>query len=321
MSGPFAGPGAWLRCQLHAHTTNSDGDATPRGLADHYARAGFDVLAITDHWHATSCEHPRVMVIPSSELSAHIPEAELEEAEVLAIGAGSLPDRREHFPSVEECAAWVRAAGGVPFLAHPYWSGLSARHLLDAPSLAGIELFNGGSELFNGNGLSAELWDAAAHAGRFCPGLACDDCHYPGHDSLMAWTMVRAAERSREAVLAALAAGDCYGSTGAVLHDVRIEDGAVVVECSPAAAVTLRSGPWDGGRVNADPRRMCWRGEIVRRDGSGSIVEARLRLPERWPWARIEVAAPGGERAWAGPAPVPLDPAADDEGGWPPATP
>src|SRR5947208_16916282 len=112
----------------------------------------------------------------------------------MAFGAVSLPDRREHFPSIEECSAWVRAAGGVPFLAHPYWSGLSAQHLLTAPSLAGIELFNGGSELFNGNGLSAELWDAAAHAGRLCPGIACDDCHYPGHDSLMAWTMVRAAD-------------------------------------------------------------------------------------------------------------------------------
>ena len=47
MTGPFTGTGGWLRCQLHSHTTNSDGDATPQGLVDHYARAGFDVLAIT----------------------------------------------------------------------------------------------------------------------------------------------------------------------------------------------------------------------------------------------------------------------------------
>ena len=108
MTGPFRGPGGWLRCQLHSHTTNSDGDATPQGLVDHYARAGFDVLAITDHWHATSHEHNRVTVIASSELSARVPEQELEEAEVLAIGVGVLPERREHFATVEECAAWVR---------------------------------------------------------------------------------------------------------------------------------------------------------------------------------------------------------------------
>ena len=80
----------------------------------------------------------------------------------------------------------------MPFLAHPYWSGLSAHHVLDAPSLAGIELYNGGSELANGNGLSDELWDLVSHAGRACTGVATDDCHYPGHDSLLAWTMVRA---------------------------------------------------------------------------------------------------------------------------------
>jgi hypothetical protein len=36
------------------------------------------VLAITDHWQATSHEHNRVTVIASSELSACLPEQELE---------------------------------------------------------------------------------------------------------------------------------------------------------------------------------------------------------------------------------------------------
>ena len=49
MIAPFNRDGEWLRCQLHSHTTNSDGEATPDGLVEHYARAGFDVLAITDH--------------------------------------------------------------------------------------------------------------------------------------------------------------------------------------------------------------------------------------------------------------------------------
>ncbi len=47
---PFDEPGEWLRCALHAHTTNSDGDLPPERLVRHYDRAGYDVLAITDHW-------------------------------------------------------------------------------------------------------------------------------------------------------------------------------------------------------------------------------------------------------------------------------
>ena len=38
-----------LLCELHAHTTWSDGDLTVRELCDLYGRHGFDVLAVTDH--------------------------------------------------------------------------------------------------------------------------------------------------------------------------------------------------------------------------------------------------------------------------------
>ena len=34
-----------LLCELHSHTTWSDGELTPRELCDLYGRAGFDVLA------------------------------------------------------------------------------------------------------------------------------------------------------------------------------------------------------------------------------------------------------------------------------------
>lgn len=38
-----------LLCELHAHTTWSDGALSLRELVDLYGRAGFDVLAVTDH--------------------------------------------------------------------------------------------------------------------------------------------------------------------------------------------------------------------------------------------------------------------------------
>jgi predicted metal-dependent phosphoesterase TrpH len=38
-----------LLCELHAHTTFSDGALSPSELVDLYGSAGFDVLAITDH--------------------------------------------------------------------------------------------------------------------------------------------------------------------------------------------------------------------------------------------------------------------------------
>jgi 3',5'-nucleoside bisphosphate phosphatase len=38
-----------LLCELHAHTTWSDGDLSVRELVNLYGSAGFDVLAVTDH--------------------------------------------------------------------------------------------------------------------------------------------------------------------------------------------------------------------------------------------------------------------------------
>ncbi len=38
-----------LLCELHAHTTWSDGELTLPELVDLYGRSGFDVLCVTDH--------------------------------------------------------------------------------------------------------------------------------------------------------------------------------------------------------------------------------------------------------------------------------
>ena len=54
MIDPWTSDGIWLRCALHAHTTRSDGELAPPGISPATTqRAGYDVLAITDHWRIT----------------------------------------------------------------------------------------------------------------------------------------------------------------------------------------------------------------------------------------------------------------------------
>ena len=89
---PFVGEGSWLRCALHTHTTNSDGQMPPEQLVAHYAWADFDVLAITDHWVRTDPPSTDgLVVIPSVELNASVDGAAAD-AHVLTLGvtAGSL---------------------------------------------------------------------------------------------------------------------------------------------------------------------------------------------------------------------------------------
>ena len=295
----FPTNGDWLRCQFHAHTTNSDGEPTPTGLAEHYARAGYDVLAITDHHHVTVEEHRTLVMVPASELTARI-DAD-READILALGVADVPEPNGEFPSIAAAAEWIVARGGLAYLAHPYWSGLTPDDYLGATHLSGIEVFNAASELHQGNGLSAVHWDDILTRGGTCLALATDDSHYAGQDSRLGWTMVRAGERSSAGIVAALRDGAFYSTSGPTIASIVPIDGGVEVRCSPARAVTLRSGPWDGSRANADARTMSWRARVVERDAAGAIVAAWLDAPEYADWGRVEVLAADGSCAWSNP--------------------
>ncbi|MHB8469723.1 MAG: PHP domain-containing protein [Gaiellaceae bacterium] len=300
---PFGGgAGVWLRCALHAHTTNSDGELAPDLLVRHYDWAGYDVLAITDHWVRTEERSTkRLLVIPSAELNAQAGGPEYD-AHVLALGVGADPVLPENeFGPLEEVVAWIAANGGVPYIAHTYWSGLRTDRWEACEGLVGCEVWNAGCELELGRGDSSLHWDEALERGRLLYGLATDDSHHPGFDSGFAWTMVRAAEKTQEAVLDALRTGSFYGSTGPSISALTLDDGHVVVECSPADSVTLFSGGRRGARVNAGRLGYPNKGEILERDGAGRITAVRLERPWDAPYGRIEVADSAGLRAWTNP--------------------
>jgi hypothetical protein len=289
-----------LRCQFHAHTTNSDGDASPAELCAHYAALGFDVLAITDHWHVTEVEHDGLVLLPASELTCAAPTPS-GEAEALALGVGELPEVHAAFPDLESLGGWIVEHGGFPVVCHPYWSGLPAGSIVGSPSIAGVEVWNGGGEVLQGNGLSSVHWDDVCQAGRLLTGVATDDCHTPGADSGFGWTWVDAEERSPAAVLDALRAGRCHGSAGPELLAVTVDGTGVTVRCSPVRSIRLRSGPWDGCAVNASEREGDYRGEPLEHATDGLLTAARLQRPEEWEWARIELEDGAGRRAWGQP--------------------
>jgi hypothetical protein len=299
---PFDGDGIWLRCALHAHTTNSDGDLPPDKLVRHYEWAGYDVLAVTDHWVRTAERSTRkTLVIPSVELNAWCGGPE-HDAHVLALGVGAdpvIPD--DAFAPLQEVVGWILEHGGVPYLAHTRWSGLRTDQWETCAGLVGIEVWNAGCELEIGRGDSSLHWDEALERGRPFFALATDDSHHPGYDSGFAWTMVRAAERSQEAVLEALRTGSFYGSTGPSIASVVVDDASVTVECSPAASVTLVSSRARGSRANAHRLGYPKDSEILDRDSGGLITAVRLERPYSVPYGRIEVADPRGGRAWTNP--------------------
>jgi hypothetical protein len=299
---PFEGDGVWLRCALHTHTTNSDGELSPELLVRHYEWAGYDVVAITDHWVRTQEASTRkTLVIPSIELNAHCGTRE-DDAHVLAFGVDADPEVPENeFAPLADVVGWIEAHGGVPYLAHTYWSGLRCDQWEACDGIVGLEVWNTGCEVETGRGDASIHWDEALERGRRLFALATDDSHHPGYDSGVASTWVRAPEKTREAVLDALRSGSFYGSTGPRIDAVEVDEGQVTVRCSPAASITLYAGRSRGARANAGRLGYPNHAAVLETDLDGLITAASLERPWRQPYGRIEVADAAGRRAWTNP--------------------
>ncbi|MBA2298508.1 MAG: hypothetical protein H0W14_10790 [Actinobacteria bacterium] len=133
-----AGP---LLCELHAHTTWSDGLLSLRQLVDLYGAGGFDVLAITDHvvrvedpWFAAATGEAQqrarelysLLVVPGLELTYNDADP-TRAAHAVAIGLRSFVPVDT---GIEPALAAARAAGAALVAAHPYpleLAGLSTR--------------------------------------------------------------------------------------------------------------------------------------------------------------------------------------------------
>ena len=307
----FGQEGVWLRCNLHAHSTNSDGLLDVRQLARLYDRAGYDLLAISDHDLLSELpNHDGSMLLMSaSEISLRAPVTG-GPLHVLALGVERMPDVERSTPFAEAVSAIVEA-GGLAVVAHPWWSGLRPDELEPYENVTAVEVFNTSCEVEQGRGHAAMFWDSLLANGTQVGGIAADDHHWPGFDTFQGWTMVRAAERSVEAVLAALKSGSYYASMGPAIIDISLQEDDVIVTTSPAVAISLVAQPPFGGRVSSGSHGMNERGMSAsqvggRRTGAidgEPITSARfpIRTDVDIRYLRVQVKDSRGRYAWSNP--------------------
>jgi hypothetical protein len=307
LTDPFRAAGVWLKTQLHCHSTNSDGKGAPADLFARYEAAGYDAVAITDHWYLTEVPSTdRTLAIPGAELNAALP-GRPRGMHVTSIGVAELPDDPAvraafAFPDPGSASRWIHDRGGLAFIAHPVWSGLDHRTVLDANGFAGIEAYNAVCEGLNGRGNAGTIWDQVLEAGAAPIGIATDDAHHHELDVDLAWTWVRAEERSAAAILAALRSGSCYGSSGPRIYEATVEEGGVLVRCTPARGVILRTRWEEGATVWGEPRPRGFSGEALEVDSDGMITAAMLRPEEPdLPFLRVIVRDADGLEAWTNP--------------------
>lgn len=265
LSNPYAGcgtgRGAWIRGNLHGHSSEHSGcSSVPLDAGiQRYRAAGAGFMAVTDHDHVSDLSAARARCPGMVFLEGF--EHSLAE-NVLFIGEKVPPLHR-----LSMADALAAADGLLTVVCHPrprqrddYWT--VEKILALSPRPTGIEVYNGHyngthSLLNRKNPLYTDTWDGLLSRGARMWGYANDDFHDPP-DFGRAWNMAWVDAPTPSSVLAALAAGRCYGTTGLLLESVAVEDALVAVRLAGDAEGRF-VGP--RGRVLAQSagREFVWR--------------------------------------------------------------
>ncbi len=273
--------GSWLRGNLHAHTTASDGSLMPQELVDAYARLGYDFLAITDHDVYTSAtdheslEDNGLILITGVEATANGPH-------VLCLNGDRPIEPSSDRQAVIEAGL---ASGGFVIPAH-----LNRESSFDHTPITQLRLWDGyeGIEIFNGQGTcnpgspySTAKWDLLLGEGRRVWGYANDDAH--GLDTIaLGWSMAYVKEHTAAGVIDALRNGRFYASTGVTITDIMADGQRIVVQTADAERiVAIASG---GGRL-------------------ASVNESTIEIdvPDENSYVRFECWGRGEQFAWTQP--------------------
>jgi hypothetical protein len=236
LENPYASGGkVWLKGNLHAHTTESDGKRPPQEVVDDYASRGYDFLMISDHdklTHPDRVSAQGMTLIPGNEISAKGPH-------LLHVNAKTLIAPDENRQSVLDRIVEEKS---FAILNHPNWQD----HFNHCPqeklkawtNYVGIEIFNGVIRRLTGSPLATDRWDLLLGSGRRMWGYANDDSH-AAEDVELGWNMVLAKDRSVAAICEALQTGSFYASTGVTIDRIAVNGRTINVSAPNAHRIVV----------------------------------------------------------------------------------
>lgn len=288
------------RGNVHTHSTRSDGTASLGDMIGWYRDHGYQFVAMTEHDRRLDAGEldvfakPGFVVIPGEEVTDTWGSVPLH---VNALCARALVRGGRHFDRADRgiaaILAEVRAQGGVPLVNHPnfFWAlqptdivrGGSGRYLLEMwsghPAVHALgDATHATEEAF---------WDEVLARGGDAIPAAVDDAHGVhdgpgGSDALpgRGWLETFGAETTKEAICAALAAGQLYASNGPSFTRIAVQGDTFAVETADTGATVAFVG--ERGETLAEVRAAdAPTGEGGRRlsyhlAGGELLVRARL---------------------------------------------
>ena len=305
----------WLRGTTHVHAKPSGDSAEPvEGVIAWYESHGYDFIALTDHNKITiPGETKSLIVIPGVELTHNRKGCEPPgddsgncRIHINALGVTARPEGKIEWTSGLAsklrvdlyAAAYAKAkelGATVIQINHPnYYWGMTPDVLVEiAKGAQLVEIANVQFESWNAgdaNHLAVEAqWDEALKRGATVWGVASDDAHYYRDDgggkypAGGGWVMVKA-QREPQAILAALAAGRFYSSTGVTLSRAERVGDELVVEVAAGTTQQHTIAFIENGKPVA----------------SANGLNAKFLVP-RAGYVRAVVTRDDGKKAWVQP--------------------
>lgn len=277
---------------LHMHTTNSDGGLSPDDAVQAYINAGYDFVALTDHWKSVPERYVGDFYVMSG---VEIDYLDVTQA-LHIVGLGVDPDKlvtdraSVRVRPVQEGIDMLLAAGGRAVLAHPAWSLNTLERIAPLQGLSAAEIYNtmSGPPFNTERADSSSLLDMYSANGKRFPLVAVDDAHHYQCEHCKSYTMIQARTLTREGILEALDAGRFYASQGPIIHQIEITPTALTIHCEPVVrALYFSNLPW--------VRDRCVTGEAL----TELRYERNPRATETF--IRCELTDARGNRAWTSP--------------------
>lgn len=296
LTNPFGQEGQWYKAALHVHTTTSDGDVDVATRLGQYRAAGYQVVAVTDHWKTNDLSaHSNDQFLAISGMEAHPKTGTGAPAHHFVCLNIPHPFELAHDLPAQPLIDKVREAGGQVIYAHPYWTAHSLDEMTEVHGYVGMEVFNAVCQLRWNKGTSAVHWDQLLNKGKLLPAVATDDVHQTSEIN-RGWTMIKAPSLDTARIMHALASGCYYASCGPQIDDFRIEADVIRIATSPVQQIIF----FFDGAAGA---------HIVQAKGGEPLTHAEWPFgPDKrqYRWIRAEVTDQAGHSAWTNPLAINL---------------
>lgn len=305
-----------FRCDLHIHSTYSDGVCEVEEISEWAKRAGLDLVAVTDHntlAHKAECEcHSNLLAGVEVNDDHHL--VGLNVRDEWCVGLNVREEwRRLKCSSLKDMFACLRPEAEIVYLPHPTgWHGTvygpeMIEEVKELSSPFVMEIGNGGEnfcDYYDEQDASAvRLWDELLSAGKHVVAVGNSDAHQPFQIG-MVWNGLLGGAEEKDLFPERLMQGEGFVSNGPVLNlkaggegmgsSVQVGKGKVEIKAEAHESVGISS------------LRVRRSGEIIREEKLGgrrrsACLEFTDIVSAGHSYYRAECLSVDGRRAYTNP--------------------